>query len=173
MWKTFHISSPAMEARASAKCAAPVSHMLQLLMVVSQGHFNSLRRRLRERNHSTKYANSSNRVGSHAKLELASAPWIAMVSCDTNSTGASMEIDIFTLARDKGAVAAVRSSFRHAISFKTDALFSCYILCIPLHASSTPNTLILQHSIKFLIYFQLKARPALILLIINSASSYP
>ncbi|KAF5355038.1 hypothetical protein D9756_005300 [Leucocoprinus leucothites] len=36
-----------------------------------------------------------------------SAPWIAMVSCDSNSTDASMEIDIFTLARDKGAVAAL------------------------------------------------------------------
>lgn len=31
-----------------------------------------------------------------------------MVSCDTNATDASMEVDIFTLARDKGAVAAVR-----------------------------------------------------------------
>ncbi|KXN90579.1 E3 ubiquitin-protein ligase RLIM [Leucoagaricus sp. SymC.cos] len=37
-----------------------------------------------------------------------SAPWIAMVSCDSNSTNASMEVDIFTLARDKGAVSAVR-----------------------------------------------------------------
>ena len=34
-----------------------------------------------------------------------------MVSCDANSTDASMEIDIFTLARDKGAGAAVRSTF--------------------------------------------------------------
>jgi len=32
-----------------------------------------------------------------------------MVSCDANSTDASMEIDIFTLARDKGAIAAVSS----------------------------------------------------------------
>ncbi|RXW24955.1 hypothetical protein EST38_g867 [Candolleomyces aberdarensis] len=34
-------------------------------------------------------------------------PWIAMVSCDKNATDASMDIDIFTLARDKGAVAAL------------------------------------------------------------------
>ncbi|TRM69963.1 hypothetical protein BD626DRAFT_475878 [Schizophyllum amplum] len=34
-------------------------------------------------------------------------PWIAMVSCDQNATNMSMEIDIFTLARDKGAVAAL------------------------------------------------------------------
>jgi hypothetical protein len=30
-----------------------------------------------------------------------------MVSCDANATDASMDVDIFTLARDKGAVAAV------------------------------------------------------------------
>lgn len=34
-------------------------------------------------------------------------PWIAMVSCDHNATTASMEEDVFTLARDKGAVAAL------------------------------------------------------------------
>ncbi|KAK0461080.1 uncharacterized protein EV420DRAFT_1530134 [Desarmillaria tabescens] len=34
-------------------------------------------------------------------------PWIALVSCDFNATNASQEIDIFTLARDKGAVAAL------------------------------------------------------------------
>ncbi|KAF5386110.1 hypothetical protein D9615_002250 [Tricholomella constricta] len=34
-------------------------------------------------------------------------PWIAMVSCDFNATNASQEEDVFTLARDKGAVAAV------------------------------------------------------------------
>lgn len=31
-----------------------------------------------------------------------------MVSCDANATNASMDVDIFTLARDKGAVSAVR-----------------------------------------------------------------
>ncbi|KAF8893303.1 hypothetical protein BD779DRAFT_949571 [Infundibulicybe gibba] len=36
-----------------------------------------------------------------------STPWIAMVSCDYNATNASQEEDIFTLARDKGAVAAL------------------------------------------------------------------
>ncbi|RDB25079.1 hypothetical protein Hypma_007906 [Hypsizygus marmoreus] len=34
-------------------------------------------------------------------------PWIAMVSCDFNATDASQEEDVFTLARDKGAVAAL------------------------------------------------------------------
>uniref|UniRef100_A0A8H7Y7Z3 RING-type domain-containing protein n=1 Tax=Psilocybe cubensis TaxID=181762 RepID=A0A8H7Y7Z3_PSICU len=34
-------------------------------------------------------------------------PWIALVSCDKNATNASMEVDIFTLARDKGAVSAL------------------------------------------------------------------
>lgn len=38
-------------------------------------------------------------------------PWIAYISCDVNETGASMESDIFTLARDRGAVSAV-SDFR-------------------------------------------------------------
>lgn len=37
-------------------------------------------------------------------------PWIAFVSCDQNETGASQEWDIFTLARDRGAVAAVSDS---------------------------------------------------------------
>ncbi|KAG5648465.1 hypothetical protein DXG03_003076 [Asterophora parasitica] len=36
-----------------------------------------------------------------------STPWIAMVSCDFNATNASQEEDVFTLARDKGAVAAL------------------------------------------------------------------
>ncbi|CEL60770.1 hypothetical protein RSOLAG1IB_04009 [Rhizoctonia solani AG-1 IB] len=34
-------------------------------------------------------------------------PWIAMISCDKNSTNASNETDIFTSARDRGAVAAL------------------------------------------------------------------
>ncbi|KAF9501495.1 hypothetical protein BDN71DRAFT_1501208 [Pleurotus eryngii] len=34
-------------------------------------------------------------------------PWIAMVACDANATKFSLEIDIFTLARDKGAKAAL------------------------------------------------------------------
>jgi len=36
-----------------------------------------------------------------------STPWIALVSCDFNATDASQEVDIFTLARDKGAGAAL------------------------------------------------------------------
>lgn len=34
-------------------------------------------------------------------------PWIAYISCDLNETLASMENDIFTLARDRGAVSAL------------------------------------------------------------------
>ncbi|KAI5479204.1 hypothetical protein MNV49_003898 [Pseudohyphozyma bogoriensis] len=34
-------------------------------------------------------------------------PWIAMISCDSNGTSYSMEDDIFTLARDRGALAAL------------------------------------------------------------------
>ncbi|KAJ3539195.1 hypothetical protein NMY22_g4840 [Coprinellus aureogranulatus] len=34
-------------------------------------------------------------------------PWIAMVLCDRNASDASMDIDIFTMARDKGAVGAL------------------------------------------------------------------
>ncbi|KAM6502262.1 hypothetical protein JOM56_002239 [Amanita muscaria] len=34
-------------------------------------------------------------------------PWIAMVSCDANATNASMQVDVFTLARDKGARSAL------------------------------------------------------------------
>jgi len=34
-------------------------------------------------------------------------PWIALVSCDANSTDASQIDDIFTLARDRGAVAGL------------------------------------------------------------------
>ncbi|TFK89078.1 hypothetical protein K466DRAFT_519611 [Polyporus arcularius HHB13444] len=45
-------------------------------------------------------------------------PWIALVSCDANSTDASMEDDIFTLARDRGAVAALLYSLKSV---------SCYI----------------------------------------------
>lgn len=37
-----------------------------------------------------------------------STPWIAYISCDVNETLASQEWDIFTLARDRGAVSAVR-----------------------------------------------------------------
>lgn len=34
-------------------------------------------------------------------------PWIALVNCDANSTDASQDTDIFTSARDRGAVAAL------------------------------------------------------------------
>ncbi|KAI0779339.1 hypothetical protein C8Q74DRAFT_1446931 [Fomes fomentarius] len=45
-------------------------------------------------------------------------PWIALVNCDANSTNASQEDDIFTLARDRGAVAALLYSLKS---------ISCYI----------------------------------------------
>jgi hypothetical protein len=38
---------------------------------------------------------------------IATTPWIALVGCDANSTNASQQLDIFTLARDAGAGAAV------------------------------------------------------------------
>jgi hypothetical protein len=40
----------------------------------------------------------------------ATTPWIAMIPCDFNST-ASTDEDVFTLARDKGAKAAVSTTF--------------------------------------------------------------
>ncbi|PPQ63983.1 hypothetical protein CVT24_009412 [Panaeolus cyanescens] len=45
---------------------------------------------------------------------LASTPWIALVSCDKNATDASVNEDIFTLARDKGAVSALLYSLYSA-----------------------------------------------------------
>ena len=42
-------------------------------------------------------------------LHAAATPWIAFVSCDSNGTKSSEDDDIFTLARDSGAVAAVRT----------------------------------------------------------------
>ncbi|KAI1795737.1 hypothetical protein LXA43DRAFT_735012 [Ganoderma leucocontextum] len=39
-------------------------------------------------------------------------PWIALVSCDANATNASMDDDIFTLARDRGAIAALLYSLK-------------------------------------------------------------
>ncbi|TFY76720.1 hypothetical protein EWM64_g7293 [Hericium alpestre] len=39
--------------------------------------------------------------------DLTTTPWIALVACDFNATHASQEDDIFTLARDRGAVGAL------------------------------------------------------------------
>ncbi|KAI0355724.1 hypothetical protein OH77DRAFT_1454268 [Trametes cingulata] len=44
--------------------------------------------------------------------DTTTTPWIALVSCDSNSTHASEEEDIFTLARDRGAVAALLYSLK-------------------------------------------------------------
>lgn len=38
---------------------------------------------------------------------ITTTPWIAFVSCDTNSTNATQELDIFTLAQERGAQAAL------------------------------------------------------------------
>jgi hypothetical protein len=38
----------------------------------------------------------------------ATTPWIALVACDANATHASQDVDVFTLANDRGAVGAVR-----------------------------------------------------------------
>jgi hypothetical protein len=38
---------------------------------------------------------------------VAYTPWIALVGCDGNATNASEDVDIFTLARDAGAEAAL------------------------------------------------------------------
>ncbi|KAI0085162.1 hypothetical protein BDY19DRAFT_458827 [Irpex rosettiformis] len=43
----------------------------------------------------------------HLLNETTTTPWIALVACDANATNASQEIDIFTAARDRGAVAAL------------------------------------------------------------------
>ncbi|KAI0762124.1 hypothetical protein BD413DRAFT_217414 [Trametes elegans] len=49
--------------------------------------------------------------------DTTSTPWVALVSCDVNSTNASMEDDIFTLARDRGAVAALLYSLKSVTCF--------------------------------------------------------
>lgn len=46
-----------------------------------------------------------------AHCSSAYTPWIAMIPCDANATDASKEVDVFTLARDKGAKAAVSIYF--------------------------------------------------------------
>lgn len=48
----------------------------------------------------------------------ATTPWIALVSCDANSTNASQDVDIFTLAMERGAVGAVCICFSHAYTLR-------------------------------------------------------
>ncbi|KAI0334988.1 hypothetical protein GY45DRAFT_1317444 [Cubamyces sp. BRFM 1775] len=50
-------------------------------------------------------------------------PWIALVSCDTNSSHASMEDDIFTLAQERGAVAGLLYSL-HSITCVINSEYS-------------------------------------------------
>ncbi|KDQ62704.1 hypothetical protein JAAARDRAFT_122400, partial [Jaapia argillacea MUCL 33604] len=45
-----------------------------------------------------------------SRISVATAPWIALVSCDYNATNASISNDIFTLARDRGARAVLMYS---------------------------------------------------------------
>jgi hypothetical protein len=54
-----------------------------------------------------------------------------MVSCDHNATTASMEEDVFTLARDKGAVAAASSTSSEVFACLTVYLhFQAFIFLI-------------------------------------------
>jgi hypothetical protein len=39
--------------------------------------------------------------------ETTTTPWIALVSCDANSTNSSHETDVFTIAKDRGAKSAI------------------------------------------------------------------
>ncbi|KAF8844291.1 hypothetical protein BDN67DRAFT_943495 [Paxillus ammoniavirescens] len=43
----------------------------------------------------------------YAGNETTATPWIALVACDANSTNMSQEVDIFSMARDRGARSAV------------------------------------------------------------------
>ncbi|EGO25282.1 hypothetical protein SERLADRAFT_465174 [Serpula lacrymans var. lacrymans S7.9] len=43
----------------------------------------------------------------YASNDTSTTPWIALIACDYNSTQASMEVDIFTLARERGAQSAL------------------------------------------------------------------
>ncbi|KAI9067429.1 hypothetical protein FKP32DRAFT_1673196 [Trametes sanguinea] len=49
---------------------------------------------------------------------MTDTPWITLISCDTNSTNASLEDDIFTLAQERGAVSILLYSI-HSVA--------CYI----------------------------------------------
>lgn len=83
-------------------------------------------------------------------------PWIAMISCDVNATNASQEEDVFTLARDKGAVAAVGQFSIVLASLYLTRTKSFYIQNTPLRVSSIPSTQIRKHLIKFSTFSRLK-----------------
>jgi hypothetical protein len=78
-------------------------------------------------------------------LYPATTPWIALVACDTNGTSFSLRDDIFTLARDDGAVAAVGLPIVFAMLHNADSerfqlLFSLYSkACIINPAYSDPD----------------------------------
>ncbi|KAI0268528.1 hypothetical protein BGY98DRAFT_335318 [Russula aff. rugulosa BPL654] len=44
---------------------------------------------------------------SNSTNDITTTPWIALVACDGNSTHASQDVDVFTLANDRGAVGAL------------------------------------------------------------------
>ncbi|EMD37842.1 hypothetical protein CERSUDRAFT_114486 [Gelatoporia subvermispora B] len=48
----------------------------------------------------------------NSTIDMTITPWIALVSCDDNATDASLDVDIFTLAQERGAVAALLYSTR-------------------------------------------------------------
>ncbi|KAK0194864.1 hypothetical protein F5146DRAFT_1023150 [Armillaria mellea] len=51
----------------------------------------------------------------NSKAPSAQTPWIALISCDFNATNASQEVDIFTLARDKGALSASSTQLLYSV----------------------------------------------------------
>lgn len=61
-------------------------------------------------------------------LSPASTPWIALISCDANATNVNLDNDIFTLARDKGAVAAVGSYILSSILSPSQAAIASYYI---------------------------------------------
>jgi len=44
---------------------------------------------------------------SNSTSDITTTPWIALVACDGNATHASQDVDVFTLANDRGAVGAL------------------------------------------------------------------
>jgi len=97
-------------------------------------------------------------------------PWIALVACDNNSTDASDADDIFTLARDRGAVAAVRSTaipvrpYSSPILYRTSSSTPPILLrALSTRSIPTPPTLI-----RSLISFQRSRSPLLGQLWVNS-----
>jgi hypothetical protein len=60
-------------------------------------------------NQSSKRAFSTDLAKTLIPTFVAITPWIALVSCDANSTNFSEDVDIFTMANNSGAQSAVRT----------------------------------------------------------------